>query len=753
MVLDKSVIVLYKAPGCTAPSFIIPIHKRTQLRTISMSSSSNKNTVVGNHLRQRGFALFDESEGMELFFVTNNQVEYNMFVSSIGSVLNLMQADSNKKMQTGDESVNVGESNNSTNLLSEAVTMSQTNQTAQVDSSLDKTIAMDANDSNDPLSAFDTTATTDAIIEDSNAELVEETDEMIDIQLDEEEESTEAVFASNRLSQYEQQDNQLQNEDASTSDKAAANASLSMRERLALAKGKSKLATSKFGTTLKTAKLAASEISREDIKQKGSQKMTVLKKTANTKLSSAAVLGKVGLMQATTAVRSSIHHDQSSRTNSADSMDKQNPSKLEKVNKSMSSAMQRLHIDDKVTRISTAVKSVRSESQVVRQLSSEMVSRRKIGIAEEHLNKPVKFDARETFSAISGHPTKVKSIISGESLATNDQVCSRADLQKFNESWLVDVSAVGMSNPHAMADINVTEDVSTKPHHHLKYEITLTDVCNEVNKHSVQRSISELLVFHVVISELLATTNATRDHHNKRLQVASSLLERMVEGNTPPQNLSSVRDMHCEWIKLFASTLLDSYLPEQVLEATREFFDMKQGGVLATRKFSDVNALHPNEESCVATEQTNEAFDTFAKAVSNQSQDVHSYSLVSSPNDRAGSHLLHIIMSAYSEATSERDNALATLAVSSVLNDHHIMQEQLAKAKSNKAPIGGVKRQSSGHQSSDDEMLALCKQLGSEIAARTSAELEINRLKEQLELERKIAHTKEAELLEQISKK
>ena len=64
---------------------------------------------------------------------------------------------------------------------------------------------------------------------------------------------------------------QLQSEDASTSDKATAYASLSMRERLALAKGKSKLATSKFGSTLKSAKLAASEISRDDIKQ---QQMT-----------------------------------------------------------------------------------------------------------------------------------------------------------------------------------------------------------------------------------------------------------------------------------------------------------------------------------------------------------------------------------------------------------------------------------------------------------------------------------------------
>ena len=754
MVLDKSIILLYKTPGCTAPSFIIPMHKRTKLRTISMSSSSNKNTVVENHLRQRGFALFDESEGMELFFVANNQTEYDMFVSSIGGVLNSMQKDSNEKLQKG--SGDVVDSDNANDLLLEAGAVPQTNQTTEVQSSPDESSTLVVSDSNDPLRVVEATAAIGTIVEDPHVDLIEETEEMIDIQLDDEEGgSTEAVFVNSDPSQYEQTQNSqlLQSEDSSN--KTSSNAPLSMRERLALAKGKSKLASSKFGSTLKNAKLAASEMSREDIKQKGSQKMTVLKKTANTKLSSAAVLGKASLMQATTAVRS-VNQEQSIRTHSSDSMDKQNPSKLEKVNKSMSSAMQRLHIDDKVTRLSTAVKSVKSESQVVRQLSSDMVSRRRIGIAEDHVNKPVKFDARETFHAISGHPNKVKSIVSGESLVTNDKVYVGAELQKFNGSWLVDVSATGSSNRRADVTADETKSDSTKPHHQLKYNIALRDVCNNAIKHSVERSISELLVFHVAISELLANISIPRDHRNsspfERLQVAGSLLERMIEGSTSSQSLSSLRDMHCEWIKLFASTLLESYLPEQVIKATMDFFGMKESRGLATRTIFDGYALHSHEESCAETTETNEAFDTFAKVVSNHNQSVQSYGLVSSANDCVDSHLLEIIMTAYNEATSERDSAIATLAVSSVLNDHQIMQEQLAKRKSNKPPAGG-KRQSSMQQSSDDEMLALCKQLGSEIAARTSAELEVNRLKEQIELERKIAHAKEAELMDQISKK
>jgi hypothetical protein len=64
-----------------------------------------------------------------------------------------------------------------------------------------------------------------------------------------------------------------------------------------------------------------------------------------------------------------------------------------------------------------------------------------------------------------------------------------------------------------------------------------------------------------------------------------------------------------------------------------------------------------------------------------------------------------------------------------------------------------MSKQGSLHSGTDQEMLALCKQLGGEIAARTNAEMEINRLKEQLELERKIARANEAELLSQLSQK
>jgi len=754
MVVDKSVIVLYKAPGCTAPSFIIPLHKRTQLRTISMASSSNRNTVVGNHLRQRGFALFDESEGMELFFVSSNQSEYDMFVSAIGRVLNLMQTDSNPIGEAQTD-----ESNIATVALRESGSTSQ--KFAEVDSSLDKASAMEDSNSIDP---FRDATTTESIVEDSHDQHVDVTEEMVEVRLDDEGGPSEAVFVNNDQSQDEQTQLQ-QKDDVMTSNKATMDASLSMRERLALAKGKSKLATSKFGSTLKSAKLAAIEMSRDDIKQKGSEKLTVLKKSANTKLTSAAILGKASLVQATTAVRSSIH-EQSIRTDSLDSMDKHNPSKLEKVNKSMSSAMQRLHIDDKVTKMSIAVKGVRSESQVMRQRSSsEIVSRRKIGIADEYLNKPVKFDARETFTAISGHPTKIKSIASGESLA-NNQVCTLAVLLKINGSWLVDVSVVGLNN---VAEIVETKDFHAKPHHQLKYKITLTDVCSEVGKHSVERSISELLVFHVAISESLAKTSVPRDNYHpeidgedgsttiyqtspfERIRVTGSLLERMIEGNTPLQSLSSVRDSHCEWIKLFFTTLLESYLPEQVMELTMQFLGIKEGGGLATRSYTDCNPLSQNEESCAASMQTNEAFDTFAKAASSQNNSMQTHGLMSTTN--VGSNLLDIIMTAYNEATSERDTALATLAVSSVLNDHLIMQKQLARSTSNTRQIAEMSRQGSMHQSSDDEMLALCKQLGSEIAARTSAELEINRLREQLELERKLAHAKEAELVEQLSKK
>ena len=761
MVLDKSVIILYKAPGCTAPSFIIPLHNRTQLRTISMSSSSNKNNtgIVGNHLRQRGFALFDDLEGMELFFVASNQTEHEMFVSAIGRVLQFMQVDP----ALNDESTKNG-------TFLEAVPP------VEVESGVGSIDAAEAgNSSEDPFSV-DVAVTNTGIAEESNFDLVEEAegegvevDAMETIELDA---NGVITTENNNQSPAEQtEETQLrQEEEKSASHRSAA--SLPMRERLALAKGKSKLATSKFGSALKNAKQAASEMSREEIKQRGSERMAVLKKSANTKLSSAAVLGKSSLVQATTAVRSSMH-EQSIHAKSSDSVDSSSSSsKFEKVNKSistvnksMSTAMQRLHIDENLTRISTAVKHARSESQVIRQLSSSDIPRRKIGISDEQLNKPIKFDGRETFSAISGHPSKVKSVASGEPFVIN-QLYSQAELQKINGSWLVSVTSI-LSNDATKN--NEAENLPTNAHHLMKYEITLTDVSSQVEKYSVERSKSELMVFYVTISEMLAKNTpyvldqsgvGDEDRSSRtpqispfeRLRVAGSLLQRIVEGNATSYSLSSLRDLHCEWVKLFSTTILESYLPEEAINATVSFFGLNQSDGIATTKLATTkyggSLPSQNRVDCTSTTMANDAFNMFSEAVSGQNHSTQ-YALVPPAHtNRVGSHLIDTIMAAYTEATSERDAALASLSISSILNDHHIMQEQLARKK-----LGHRTQSGSLHSGTDQEMLALCKQLGGEIAARTNAEMEINRLKEQLELERKVARANEADLLAQLSKK
>ena len=89
MVLDRSLLILYSAPGGTRPSFIIPLRASSELRSLSMSSSSNKTAsgIAGNHVQQKGFSVFDSTEGTELFFVTTNDSDYRMWTQAISMVL------------------------------------------------------------------------------------------------------------------------------------------------------------------------------------------------------------------------------------------------------------------------------------------------------------------------------------------------------------------------------------------------------------------------------------------------------------------------------------------------------------------------------------------------------------------------------------------------------------------------------------------------------------------------------------------
>lgn len=108
--------------------------------------------------------------------------------------------------------------------------------------------------------------------------------------------------------------------------------------------------------------------------------------------------------------------------------------------------------------------------------------------------------------------------------------------------------------------------------------------------------------------------------------------------------------------------------------------------------------------------------------------------------------LIDVVMASYSKAVQERDEAVAKLSASSILKENAIIQKYLG--------IEGIAQSNSTkpRNNSDDELQMLCKNLGQEIEMRTAAEQEVEGLKQQMELERSIAASKELELKAQLEK-
>ena len=111
------------------------------------------------------------------------------------------------------------------------------------------------------------------------------------------------------------------------------------------------------------------------------------------------------------------------------------------------------------------------------------------------------------------------------------------------------------------------------------------------------------------------------------------------------------------------------------------------------------------------------------------------------------SSVLETMMIAYSRATQERDEALATLAAASILQNNEIALKYIEKDVET-----GTKPTISMQQNIDDEMQMLCKNLGQEISLRTIAEAEVLSLKQQLELEQKLAKVKQDDLMVELDK-
>jgi len=229
-----------------------------------------------------------------------------------------------------------------------------------------------------------------------------------------------------------------------------------------------------------------------------------------------------------------------------------------------------------------------------------------------------------------------------------------------------------------------------------------------------------------------------------RLRVTGKLLHRVLKLNdiSDSSSNSSIRDNQCDLIKMFVSTLLECHLPKQAITATKVFLDISQQSSLPESNDNGSMAYLTNNG------QSYDNLDIVTSASSSlDKQSIHTSSgSFDTAQSGRNESLLNVIMEGYSKAVLERDEALASLATTSIINDNRVMQEQLRKSKGKQQPqavkTGG---------NTDEEMLNLCKQLGNEIALRTTAEAEINRLNERLEFEQKIAQAKNKELTAKLA--
>jgi hypothetical protein len=650
-VLDNNLIILYETPGAR-PSFVIPLRASSQLRSIAMSSSSSKigSSIVGEHVRLKGFALFDSEVGSGLFFVATDISDYDMWVRAISAAL--------KKVES-DVSENIGGVNQDSGKLpmesDQYVDSFQTyDGTAFVSP---QALKSDRSGEDIPLKEL-SEPTNDGALERLTSL---DSDSMENLEMEE---------ISLGCDETGPKDFPAFNENASSAEipfnrppssapSLPIQEPLPIRERLALAKGKSKTT---FGSALKTAKggiIAVSEVGRHGVKQavlkqasredeptKRSlavgQTMSRLKINANTKMTAALssmqdqkstttgslpeegagnlknVVGpKISLMK--TLVASTPPSTRVQLPKDSNDDDHPEPSglsskvsdeisgnlsqdirkKLFNLDQSMSNTMRRLKIDEKVNQLSAAVKSGVMNDPVMRQIGSvnrsqsrnSEHSRQRLGIGDERKSmKPIKFDARETFSASSDLPLKIKSSITyGEALLVDDCLSEKVQsLRRIEGSWVVTVDSINLieDKPMILDPTNNFEygesmPPSVNPEKQpsfdrqdpciWKYRIVATEISGGSSvgvQASVERTISEVLTFHTRISETIANHLPTTAEFNSQralmpacfdssilqklspmdgLRISGQLLETFLDVNSPPSDGVFVRNKYCKF--------------------------------------------------------------------------------------------------------------------------------------------------------------------------------------------------------------
>ena len=161
-------------------------------------------------------------------------------------------------------------------------------------------------------------------------------------------------------------------------------------------------------------------------------------------------------------------------------------------------------------------------------------------------------------------------------------------------------------------------------------------------------------------------------------------------------------------------------MPHEAVEATKAFLNLDDNS--SSDAANDYGTYLTNGSHYV-----NDAYDQVSNALAESDRAKQGGDLDIDARRERDLPLLSVLLDGYAKAVKERDEALASLSTTSILNDNRIIQDQRTKGKG-----------ASKAKTSDEDMVQLCKQLGTEISLRTTAEAEINRLNERLEFERKI---------------
>ena len=287
-----------------------------------------------------------------------------------------------------------------------------------------------------------------------------------------------------------------------------------------------------------------------------------------------------------------------------------------------------------------------------------------------------------------------------------------------------------------------------------------------------------------------------------QLAIVARILENLLELNEEILNSEDVRSYQCETIGAFFNALFCSSLPVEAIAATVNFFDLsREAGVDVSHcdryeynaspatnvdtvaESPSIENIHHIISQC-QTELANAARTTLiASSLASSMPNVLStdkdrseahLSLSSRSGDKKGV-LQEAMHKALVAAMTERDEAHAQLVASSVLHVHEMESERkkndrltrklvVAEKLNAEASAGGSfflgsdevaqKKNTSANanviQSSDDELLHMCRQLSSEIESKTAASLEIVRLKEGLKIEREAEKTRREEMQQEI---